>query len=379
MDFAFVPGTTDYELALQRILQVRANTKLIDDAKVTTVHDFFKKLVDMAVVADNLIVGAHASDSSFAITLDSNTQLPPDSNGHDYEAIKAVDTSGGIKIPAAVKTANTDLHLKGCNIGAPQAKPFVVLLKHALGTPRHVTAPKLVHAVKADGDRGVLEHMDYAYEVVNASAFKTHDELIEAFKQGSLIGGKFKRGVEAAATPEDVPDANWKNWVQKTLDLNPAVMDEIPFGIRTRVDPAMGKLKLIDKKNGLCRSRYEDYTAYKRVSGPMPNDDAGKMAFLKEAILSDGRNVAGHPFPLYVRYGYPDVAAFMKGMTWLVLTDNTDPTLLKFMGSHYVYTLHIPVVKKGTDKLIYNYYPASGTATINFAEDNTTFVMFGVE
>lgn len=377
MDYAFVPGAgaTDYETTLQNLLKARKNTKVIDDQKVKTVRDFLQKLVAMNVVADNLLLGAHASDQTFAISFDDKTSLiPQDSDGHDYEELLVLDTNGRIRIPVDIRNDDTDVHLKGCDIGRDVSKPFLALLKDALDKPRHVTAPKFVHALKQDGDRGVLEYMKYQYEIVSPTAFSTHDELIEAFKKGNLLEGKFKQGVEVPGTPVDVPDANWKVWVQKSLDLKPAVIDEVPFDIATKVDPAIGKLKLIDQKNGLCRSRYQDYTASTYVTGTMPPDDAGKMAFLKDALKTDRRLKDGHPFPLWVRFGYPDLDAFIKGMTWIVLTDKT---LLHFIGSHYVYTLQIPVVKTNTNKLVYNYYPKSGTP--NFAEDNANFAMFGVE
>jgi hypothetical protein len=377
MDFAFVPGTTEYEDFLKRVMKSRKNTTLIDDAKVKTVHDFFQKLKDTALVADNLLLGAHASDQTFAIPFDDNTSATPvDSNGRDFEKLLVLDTNGRIRIPLSIRKDDTDLHLKGCNVGADRTKPFITLLKHALDNPRHVTAPKFVHSLHEDPGRGVLEYLKYDYEIVNATAFKTHDELIEAFKKGNLIEGTFKQGVEVSGSPVDVPAANWKDLVQTTLDLKPTSDHEVAFGISTKVDPPVGKIKVVDKKNATCKSRVETYTAFKQVSGPMPPDDAGKMAFLKDAILDDRRMKPGHLFPLNVRYGYPTLDTLMKGMTWTVTAKDT---LLTFLGSHYVYSLYIPIVKTGTNKLIYNYYPTTGTPKINFAEDNATFVMFGIE
>src|SRR5689334_8550412 len=177
MDYAFVPGTTQYEEFLKRVMKARKNTTLIDDVKVTTLHDFLKKLVDTAVTADNLLLGAHASDESFALPFDDNTTgIPADSNGRDFEQLQVLDTNGRVRIPAAVRTGDTDVHLKGCNVGADRTRPFVALFKRALDNPRHVTAPKFVHALKDDPGRGMLEYMKYAYEIVNAKPFNTHDD-----------------------------------------------------------------------------------------------------------------------------------------------------------------------------------------------------------
>ncbi len=52
-------------------------------------------------------------------------------------------------------------------------------------------------------------------------------------------------------------------------------------------------------------------------------------------------------------------------------------TDLFLSGQHYAYKVRIPVTKTGSDKLIFNYYPKTGTPTINFVEDNAQFELFG--
>ena len=65
MDYAFVPGHSDYEELLKRVMKSRSNTTLIDDPAVSTIADFLQSLVTNSQQADNLLLGAHANDEAF--------------------------------------------------------------------------------------------------------------------------------------------------------------------------------------------------------------------------------------------------------------------------------------------------------------------------
>ena len=370
MDYAFVPGVSSYEDLLKRAMQARRDTKLIAGADVSTIADFLETLRSQSLKADALIVGAHASDRSLAIGFDKTTQVPKNSNGRDYEMLEAVSTAGTIHTPAEVREPTTNFHVKGCNIGDDQAQPLLSLLKKALDNPQGVTAPKYIHALKADADRGVLEYMLYEYTVMNKTAFPDTKALVSAFQSSGST-----QDVEAGGTPGPVPSSNWKTWVKSDLDLSPALSDEVKFNFPTKVVPPAGKLKVISVRNAKCTSRLETWGLTVHLAGQtIPPDKPGRMALLRPALLSEPRLKPGHLFPIYKRLGFADFDSFFDGLTWDVSLQGTD---LIFTGQHFVYTVEIPIVKKGTNKLIYNYYPSSGKPKMNFQEDNAGFVLFG--
>jgi hypothetical protein len=371
MDYAFVPGATDYELFLRQVMKTRkTKTTLIEDGGVVSIADFLKALVDKNVTAGDLLMGAHASQRTFAMAFDTATPRPPGSIGRDYEMLEAVSAAGTIHIPNEVRTAATRCHIKGCNVGADEARPFLTLLKKALDNPAAVTAPRFLHVLKQDADRGFLEYMQYEFSVIAKESIKDTDALIEEFKKSPAT-----QGVEVAGTPTAITENQWKSWVQPALNLKPDRYDEVLFGIDTYISPPQGKLKLIDRKNATCSSRVEPFTYPVPTAGrAIPPDKPGQIATMKPLLEASPTMQATHPFPIYVRMGFKDFASFFDGMSWDVTLQGPN---LEFIGSHFVYTLEIPITKKGTKNLIFNYYPKSGSPTINFAEDNAAFLMFG--
>jgi hypothetical protein len=114
----------------------------------------------------------------------------------------------------------------------------------------------------------------------------------------------------------------------------------------------------------------------------IPPDKAGRIALLKPSMLTSTlmKFPPAHPFPYYVRYGFPDFETFYSGFDWgdpTVVLENSKQ-LLKYVGTTFIYRLEIPVVKMGTNQVIFNYYRNSGAAAIHFREDNATYEMFGV-
>jgi hypothetical protein len=284
--------------------------------------------------------------------------------------LQALDKTGTLHISANIKTALTHCHVKGCNAGADTAHPFLALFMKVLGGTQTVTAPKYLHDLKDDAGNGVLEYMVAEYTVMSPTAFKTTDALVKEFRNRN-----FTQGVEKNGTPEPVPD-KWKNWISTSLKLDPALSDEKPFDITTKVVPAAGGLKLINRNNGKATSRFEGgFPVHKDMTGiTVPPDTAGRMAFLKDAMKTDPREKDGHPFPLHVRFGFSTIDEWMTGFDWVPTFDGR---VLTFTGGHFVYTVRLPIVKVGTNQLIYNYYPKGGNATMNFREDNDKFKLFG--
>lgn len=373
MDFAFVPGLTDYEKLLQRAMKSRKNTTLINKAGIATIADFLQSLATNSQQADNLVLGGHASDEAFAIAFDSATPVPKGSNGRDFEMVDAIDKAGTIHIPPTVMASSTiNCYVKGCNAGSDSAKPFLQLFKSALDNPQEVNAPKFFHDLKDDPGSGVLEYMRVEYTVMSATGFDKTADLIAEFQKQN-----FQQGVEIGGQQVPVPD-KWKDWIDPSLKLRPSFSDEKTFNFPSSIVPPAGGLKFINLKTGKCTARREGMLATQLMgTQTIPSDIPGRMAFLKPLLQGDPREKSA--FPLHARFGFSSLDEWIAGFDWTPIVDDADPSNVKliFIGNHFVYGVRLPVMKSGTKQLIYNYYPTHGTPRMNFLEDNAKFVMFG--
>jgi hypothetical protein len=392
MDFAFVPGITDYEKRLQRAMQTRnPKTTLINKNGIATVVDFFQELVSENLNGGDLILGAHASRSAFVMPFDTPSD-PANPVRTDYEKVEALSAAGTVHVPASVRSANTSVHLKGCRIG-DTALPLLTVIKTALDNPQQVTAPKYLHVLTNDAGQGVFEYMRYAYEVMtpDPKKFDKRADLVAAFQSPPHPFKPFMQGVETGQPQIPVPSDLFEKWVpsQKQLDsLNDEVNLEFTVSLNppvVRSDPSTGKKVTIAVIwRSAIFTAFPDTFTWKidMTSQTIPPDKAGRIALLKPSMLTSTlmKFPPAHPFPYYVRYGFPDFETFYSGFDWgdpTVVVENSKQ-LLKYVGTTFIYRLEIPVVKMGTNQVIFNYYRNSGAAAIHFREDNATYEMFGV-
>jgi hypothetical protein len=370
MDYAFAPGEDreNYLPMLRRMLTARTDTTLISKARLVTFAGFLSELVTQGVTANALVPGSHASDEGFLfLALDPTTAVPI-----VYESLEQVDASGSIQIPASIQGASVDVHVKGCRIGSDDAKPFMKLLKQALGNPQSVTAPKYFHGLLSF--RGIYEFMAYSYSVANRTPFADRASLIAAF-----VAEGFTE--ELDGTP--VPDTKWADWVKRGLALRPATGHTLSFNFPVTIEPPTPNgVAAIPSLKAQCRSRPERYTYTLGVPGAIPSSGADRLDLVKTALSSEpfmqGPNdPVPHPYPQYQRLHFADFDDFWNGLTWRVTVNRSD---LVLVGTHYVYTLVIPILKPGTTtrELLFNFYPANGASVMNFEEDNATYDMFGV-
>jgi hypothetical protein len=390
MDFAFVPGLSDYEKLLKRVMPTRdPSTKLIDDSGVNTVIKFLEELVTQKSKGGDLILGAHASRSAFVMPFD--TPIDPDNPLRvDYEKVEDLIKAGTVHIPSDVRSANTSVHLKGCRIG-DTAQPLLAVIKTALDNPQQVTAPRFLHVLIDDAGQGVFEYMRYAYEAMTPDPknFEKRADLVSWFQSPPKPFPPFMQGVEARKDPVPVPPEFFEKWVptQKQLeDLTDELRLEFTVTLKppvVRTDPVTKKsVTLTVIRHSAAFSAFPDtFTWNMDMTGQtIPPDDAGRLALLKPSMLTSPlmKFPPAHPFPYYVRYGFPDFDSFFSGFDWgkpSVVTKDSKQ-FLKFVGTVYIYRLEVPVVQK-TDLLIFNYYPKSGASKMQFHEDNSTFKMFG--
>lgn len=341
----------------------RGNTTLVSPSGATSIEDFFNSLVSSSLTAEDLVVGSHASDEGFLfLALDSShTALPI-----KFEDLQAVQTSGTIKIPASVRGPDTKFHVKGCAIGSDDSLPFLTLLKQVLDNPAQVTAPKFFHGLYEFTRVGIFEFMGNDFRIVSKDAFPTRAALVAAFQAAGLTL------LDGSA----VPAADIDKWVKRTLQLKPAVSHKVPFSFPVKIVPAVGSRSAIDNLQAQCRSKAEQYTYSLDTGSAPPADPAARLAAMKTSLSAEPDQQSTHDYPIYARLHYASFDDFFDRQKWRVTLSGT---VQNWVGTHFVYTLVIPIVKPATtDELIFNYYPFSGGApVINFAEDNANFTLFG--
>jgi hypothetical protein len=372
-DIAFVPGLGDPALDILRaVYQLRANTTLDSGSSLTTIASFRDDLIDKWLASGQqmhvgeLFVGSHGSaEGQLEISLDKNVPKPgPDHHVIAvYEDLVAVKASGSISIPTGLRGANTSFRLAGCMIGSEECKPFLTKLKEALGNPKSVSAPKYIHSLSSPDGLGVYEFMCYAFRIVSKEALTTRDKVVGAF--GTLPDDQ-KQMLDGTAVPDD----NWEKWVPAAAKLNlaPTTGKSFFFDFPVRLSPPAGGRSMLVTNTASWFSTYDEWGFKVHVTGgPIPQDEAGKIALVPQALAArdDCKAPPDHPYPIYTRLHFKSRDDFANGMKWK--PTEQPGNILLFVGKRYRYELHIPVVKPAND-LIYNYYPTSGTPIINFSE-----------
>ena len=362
VDYAFAPGTTDQDARLRLLLKARHDTTL--RATGTSIEDFLNDLNSSNLQADDLVVGSHASDEGFLfLALDaSHNRLPV-----SYEDLEAVDTSGSIHIPGGVRSPGTKFHFKGCTIGSDDSLPFLTLLKNALDNPAQVTAPKFFHGLYELTGVGVFEFMGYNFKLLSMDGFTKTDDLVKAYQNANPNLTRLD-GTQ-------VPDPDIKKWVRPQLALRPAMRDKKPIPFPVKIVPATGGQNAIADPPAECRSKRETYTYDLNAGAPPAKDKAAQLAAMRASLSAEPDQQSSHAYPIYKRLHYDTFDDFFDGQNWKVTISGNDQ---HWVGTHFVYTLVIPVGKPGSpDELIFNYYPSTGAPTMNFLEDNAAFNLFG--
>jgi hypothetical protein len=252
-------------------------------------------------------------------------------------------------------------------------RPYLTLLKSALGDRKPVTAPKFFHGLfprNATDRDAIFEWMAYSYEVNAKTPFSDHAHLIKA-----LQDQHFKR---LDGTP--VADADIDTWVDRSLQLTPTSKHVVTVVLPVLIVPAMGTISALAKFNGQCRSERDTYT-YQATSGvPVPQNQTA----LKTALQQVDNLKPTHPYPIFRRLLFATFDDFFNGKDW-VQQRNGD-----WIGTHFIYTLVIPIMKiemppppppappptpVAPNELIFNFYPpiGGGAPTMHFLEDNPTF------
>lgn len=377
MDYAFAPAAEFEHLRL--VLTRRPKTTLISEAGVTTIADFLNHLRAHSLKAGDLIIGSHGTDEGqLFIALDQAQLAKSDPTEGPQTVFETLQQHNTITIPASVKSPDTSVRLFGCLLGSNDCLPFLTLLKQRFGNPKSVSASRYVHTTHSiDGDN-FFEFMRYDFRIFRKQRITTLDKLVEEFKKAQLH-------FEIDNTP--VPDANWGTWlpqnkkqeVEATL-ASSKPEEETRLDLAVKLSPPAGDLTTLYVEMAAFKTVLEQWSdSAIPMNRPIPTDETGLIGFVKEALGKDrgfGALGPNNLYPIYTRYHLSSLDTFVGAWNWRVEKGAAAGTVNVF-GTRFRYDVLIPVTKSGaSDELMYNYYPETGGAKINFAEDNSK--LFGV-
>ncbi len=373
MDYAFAPGH-DFD-HLRLVLSRRPNTTVIDDVAVTTISDFLQHLKSHNLQGGDLIIGSHGTDEGqLLIALDPAQMAASDPRLGPQTTFETLQQHNTITIPASVKGPNTSVRLFGCLIGSQSCRPFLTLLKQKFGNPKSLSAPQYVHTTHSIDGTNFFEFMKNDFKIFQKDALTTRAQMKTAFvnsHQRFLIDN------------QPVPDANWETWIPSAAQveplLKPATKNELPLKIAVTVSPAADGVASLDDQMGNWIAIQEQWSESGiPMSGSIPPDQASFLAFVEQALGKDpgfGPVSATNPYPIYKRYLLSSLHEFVLGWNWRATESPAGK--FNFAATRFRYDVMVPVTASSTSTdLIFNYYPANGTATINFNEDDAR--LFGV-
>ena len=397
MDYAFAPGRkkNEYAQKMRQLLTNRPQTTLIDKKKIRTVKQFREHLESSTLVPKpigNLIISSHGSDSGWLqIKLDnlSPTIL-------NYESLKEVKDRDTIKIPNTLvensegEKAPLIIHIKGCKIGAPDALPFMELLKIAFGANASaVTAPMHFHATKPNAPPGAaFEFLSYSFSIFQKNELTTKSAVVFALQKSA-----FSFISVGSSPPQLVPDGLWNALIPE----NVKALKKTPKREYFRLgETAGGQTKIKITREFRHKTRQYSIT----LNGPanaIPERTAERMSILTDAISNHPTFQSGYGYPIYKRYKYTNTTDFIEGLEW-TFTPNQKKGKLKCVGTRHEYTVVLPITDPASDStpfpsdsaeekewrkwylkknLIFNFFPKKGSSdptVINLLEtDNRLF------
>jgi hypothetical protein len=348
-DYAFVPGTSPFDLAMGSLTERRSRTIRINDPSVHTLQQFVRVFENSPLIANpirSLLVASHANDEGqLKVTLAlgspkfidwEDLDAPLKSKAlflkHEWFLPRPQDGSG--------RPVPYQLLIRGCRIGTQRL--FLEKLRAVLGNRIQVVAPKHFHAVVAHGGdpKGYLEYMAYDFFAKSPTQLKTKDAVVKALIQAN----------HEFIDHRPVAEKEWKAWVPEKPEAK-YEQTEYP-NLKTP----------IDKKPARVPRKFR-FKARDWLPGPEPlamdkskTSDADRLEVLKPLLAERPEFKSSHPFPMYVRLGYKSFDEFIAGWAWTFAPKNKAVDEVKFNATRFEYTVILPITDK-TGTLVMNFYP----------------------
>lgn len=358
MDFGFGPSRDAYVASLRQLFSRRTNTTLINARGVNTVRQLIHHLDNSNGIArpiGDTLLGAHANDAGQLFL----PAFPGQRGPMLFETLEDTlsNASQSIMIPDALIgfTAATGVthavHIKGCNIG--NALPFLTKLKESLGGHVNVTAPKFFHGVTAT-PQGTFEYLEYQFAIRRAKPFPSRAVALAEFdaEQFTLIDGS-----------TIVPKADWKTIIPR--DPNKTDKKQVNSKLGSKV----GSRTTIrtPRQYRAVRIPFGPWTITYPSASAIPTGQSARLAELETTLKSDPRFQDTHPFPQFIREGFPDMTEYISGYTWKCVARGRT---LVCTGERWLYVVALAITDPATTpangffgdgNLIFNFYPAAGS------------------
>jgi hypothetical protein len=353
-DYAFIPGTTSYDLQMANVLRTRPHTIRVDQPTIDSLKAFIRSLAGAQATSPlrHIIISSHANNQGVLfMKLDLFA-----ANEIQYEDLEAAVRGRTLVIdPAWLAPRPKDAYgvdvpalflVRGCRIGSVPV--YLQKLKDALGGGLQVIAPKHIHvAAELSSPAGFVEYMQYGWRVSRPQRINRR-ALIAAFQTGGHV--------RVDGTP--VPATAWSGFVPR----NPHSKSKHTVNARV-VNPVTNQREAVPGE-----FRYETRQLWSGQQSMALASDPGTETGRKAAVESElqaqiPQYLPSHPYPAYERWGYSSMQDFMNGFKWRFRYDKRSGTLY-FAASRVDYTVLQPIVDPTSNRLYMNYYPSTTTGTV---------------
>jgi hypothetical protein len=365
-DYAFVPGTDAASGYARQFFTAKPQSKVIvgyglpDD----TLESFITALgrspnVDHPIAYP--VVVSHANEEGqlfIAMNLLTGRVI-------EYEDLENAVASHRLVVDPALlqprptvggSAAVAQLRVRGCRIG--NAPPFLRKLKEALGGTMQVNAPKHFQEYgtitsTGRGTIGSYESMSYDFSVSRPTPLANSRALVQAFQRSG-----FTRIDQSA-----VPPATWTTLMglRGMPNIHSSGHHSLAYQV---VAPIPGNRVPL---SGMAEFRYEreelfsGWSAFPLASDPGTN--GRRRSAVQTELSTQPLYRPSHPYPMWIRMGFPSLAAFMDGWFWTYQYDRSHHQL-RYRAVRSRYTFVVAITRPGTNELVMNFYGAGGRPTL---------------
>lgn len=354
-DYAFIPGTSAFDLQMANVLTARPQTLRIKEALIDSLRGFIASLGKAQATAPirHIIIASHANNEGVLFM-----KLDMLAAGEiRYEDLEAAVTARSLVVdpawlaPRPKDAGGADVAaqflVRGCRIGTVPA--YMRKLKQALGGALPVIAPKHFHvAAQLTRPAGFVEYMQYGWTITRPQQLRNRAAVLRAFQ-----GGAFVR-----IDNSPVPANAWAGYVPGNPHraARQAVNARVLNPVTNRREAVAGQFRF------RIRQVWDTEQSFALPADP------GNLAARKAAVQAELEHTyaqyrAGHAYPAYERWGYASMKEFMDGMSWRFRHDGRSGTLY-FSASRAEYTVLQPIVDPPTNRLMLNFYPTGGRAAV---------------
>jgi hypothetical protein len=369
-DYAFAPGSSGYDKALQQYLDLRPQSLRLKNP--SDLAGLVKTLIKGAEVPNpirHIVLGAHAhSAGMLGLRLNSASSQPYITK----EDLDKPSTISALEIPAAVlKPRPKDafgadipaaVHIKGCRVGDNAA--FLQSLKKALGGGVVVTAPAHFHFLKIRSKNGKLvelwEYMSYDF-TVSALNPLTRDQAIDLYvkRKPPFMLIDTNTGIPKATWERWIPASGWGRWKPRQGDAPEFQYIEVDVDV---VMPITGKTETLKNVAALRYYPARVLTIPNIFGGTAdPRTEKNRKAIVRTTLDSNPIETR----KLLEKHNLGSLDDVMAGDWRFEPRSRTDRTLAARLVRHE-YTVMRPVVDPPTNTLYMNMIHPVTTRTDRF-------------